>query len=453
MYPTTNLQPGMTGDAVLQLQKYLLSQGLLTQAQIDSGPGIYGPKTTAAVAALQQKLGVPNSTGVGYWGPRTIQAVSGSVTPPVTPPSPQTVQFDPNTGSKLASGQTVQFEGQTYTQGQPLPLASTVTQAAQAGWMTALGVPQYGGAPTMTGSEIAAKLGVNLQQLASANPELSAAILAGNQRIDLSWVRDYRGGLNVPSAQTAQTDPVNALIKNSTATDDQKTIAQNLYDIVTTNSTALAERMRAALAAGTEFSDPYFKAQAAIVSDELQRTLSGNEGDLQYKEQTLSRTLNDLQNNINASREYMDLSQTQELDQLAKKYKVDLETTQQNLASVGKSSSSVRSEAEGLLKEQNEGLISSSKRKFGYEMGNLERQLSTSQTNMAAQIAQLRDENRQKRIAALRLTEEKIGTEAMRGLGYNDVLGNVGGSIAQNARKDAYGFANAFVNSDTPFIF
>lgn len=73
--PTTNLQPGSTGPAVTQLQQYLLSKGLLTQADINTGPGIYGPKTTAAVQKLQQQLGVDNSSGVGYWGPRTIQAI------------------------------------------------------------------------------------------------------------------------------------------------------------------------------------------------------------------------------------------------------------------------------------------------------------------------------------------------------------------------------------------
>ncbi len=51
--PTTNLQPGDTGASVKQLQDYLVSKGLMTQAQVDTGYGTYGPQTTAAVAALQ----------------------------------------------------------------------------------------------------------------------------------------------------------------------------------------------------------------------------------------------------------------------------------------------------------------------------------------------------------------------------------------------------------------
>ena len=72
-FPTQALQPGTKGDQVLALQKYLVSQGLLTQAQMDTGPGIYGPQTTAAVAALQANLGVDNSGGVGFFGPKTLE--------------------------------------------------------------------------------------------------------------------------------------------------------------------------------------------------------------------------------------------------------------------------------------------------------------------------------------------------------------------------------------------
>lgn len=96
MPPTTQLQPGATGPEVLKLQQYLVSQGVLTPQQMNTGPGIYGPYTTAAVKALQQKLGVDNSSGPGYWGPRTIAAVSGSSTP-APQPQPQPQQQAPTT--------------------------------------------------------------------------------------------------------------------------------------------------------------------------------------------------------------------------------------------------------------------------------------------------------------------------------------------------------------------
>lgn len=80
MYPTTNLQPGSSGDAVTQLQKYLQGAGysihLLSSGQAQYG--YYGPQTQSAVTAMQQKLGVDNSSGPGYYGPRTIAALQGT---------------------------------------------------------------------------------------------------------------------------------------------------------------------------------------------------------------------------------------------------------------------------------------------------------------------------------------------------------------------------------------
>lgn len=54
MYPQTSLKPGQTGPVVKQLQDFLVSQKLMTPAEVDTGPGIFGPKTQAALAKFQQ---------------------------------------------------------------------------------------------------------------------------------------------------------------------------------------------------------------------------------------------------------------------------------------------------------------------------------------------------------------------------------------------------------------
>lgn len=93
--PNVSLQPGMTGSNVQQLQQYLVENGYMSQADMNTGPGTYGPKTTAAVTKMQQALGVDNSSGPGYYGPMTKAAAqnkssgsilstnSSSVTPPL----------------------------------------------------------------------------------------------------------------------------------------------------------------------------------------------------------------------------------------------------------------------------------------------------------------------------------------------------------------------------------
>jgi len=63
--PTIALQPGSTGIEVSKLQKAL---GI-------PQTGVYDDATTQAVKALQEKLGVDNSSGPGYYGPRTMAAL------------------------------------------------------------------------------------------------------------------------------------------------------------------------------------------------------------------------------------------------------------------------------------------------------------------------------------------------------------------------------------------
>jgi GH24 family phage-related lysozyme (muramidase) len=88
-YVTVDLVPGDTDSQdVLALQNWLVKNGLLTQAQVDSGPGVYGPATTAAVASLQQQLGVDAGSSPGFYGlltRATIQAEIDALTPDVTP--------------------------------------------------------------------------------------------------------------------------------------------------------------------------------------------------------------------------------------------------------------------------------------------------------------------------------------------------------------------------------
>jgi surface antigen len=91
--PSVDLQQGSTGAAVQQLQDDLVKLGYLTQAQVQTGPGIFGPQTQAAVQRFQADHGVPQT---GYFGPLTRvamnQALQGapSTPPPAGSPPPST---------------------------------------------------------------------------------------------------------------------------------------------------------------------------------------------------------------------------------------------------------------------------------------------------------------------------------------------------------------------------
>jgi hypothetical protein len=87
-YPTVTMAPGSTDTAnVKKLQDWLVANGYMTQADVNTGYGTYGPKTTAAVAKVQSQYGVDNTGAVGYWGPKTQAALTGGAPAPVTKPT------------------------------------------------------------------------------------------------------------------------------------------------------------------------------------------------------------------------------------------------------------------------------------------------------------------------------------------------------------------------------
>ena len=78
------LQRGMMGPAVTQLQQRLVAAKFMPSNDIKSGPGVYGPRTEAAVKRLQAHVGLP-LTGIA--APSTLAALaSGARFEPVRDP-------------------------------------------------------------------------------------------------------------------------------------------------------------------------------------------------------------------------------------------------------------------------------------------------------------------------------------------------------------------------------
>ena len=68
------LQRGMMGPLVTQLQQRLVAAKFMPANDFKSGPGVYGPRTEAAVKRLQAHVGLP-VTGIA--APSTLAALAG----------------------------------------------------------------------------------------------------------------------------------------------------------------------------------------------------------------------------------------------------------------------------------------------------------------------------------------------------------------------------------------
>jgi hypothetical protein len=76
------LQRGMTGGMVRELQRHLVAEGLLRSSDVATGPGVFGPRTEAAVRRFQEREGLPVS---GMVGPQTWSALLGDGFKPARP--------------------------------------------------------------------------------------------------------------------------------------------------------------------------------------------------------------------------------------------------------------------------------------------------------------------------------------------------------------------------------
>ncbi|HEX8701838.1 MAG TPA: peptidoglycan-binding domain-containing protein [Myxococcaceae bacterium] len=72
--PQVDLRRGAEGPEVLKLQKAMVKLGYLTNAQVSTGPGIFGPQTEAAVLRFQSDKGIDPSSGI--YGPKTRAALT-----------------------------------------------------------------------------------------------------------------------------------------------------------------------------------------------------------------------------------------------------------------------------------------------------------------------------------------------------------------------------------------
>jgi len=85
--PQQELRRGNTGPEVQKLQDALVARGYMTRDQVNTGYGIYGPRTTAAVSALQAKHDLPQT---GAYDHATELALNSELAPSSTGQAPQT---------------------------------------------------------------------------------------------------------------------------------------------------------------------------------------------------------------------------------------------------------------------------------------------------------------------------------------------------------------------------
>lgn len=179
--PADNLKRGMQGPAVRELQSSLVKLGYLTQAQVNTGPGIFGPATEAAVKSFQSKHGI---TASGIFGTNTRAAMAKALTgskPPTNTPAPSggSVSIPGSDLQRGASGTEVkQLQSalvklgyMTQAQMNTGPGSfGPMTEAAVKKFQASHGVPSTGYYGPMTRAAMAKALGISVPTTPTTPP-------------------------------------------------------------------------------------------------------------------------------------------------------------------------------------------------------------------------------------------------------------------------------------------
>lgn len=117
--PSRDLSRGASGDDVRRLQTALVRLGHMTQEQMNTGPGTFGPRTFAALQSFQQHHGVP---ATGFYGPLTRAALAAALAkadryapaPAPTPAPPVATEPTPS-GQAVGKPPVVQAPSPNYS--------------------------------------------------------------------------------------------------------------------------------------------------------------------------------------------------------------------------------------------------------------------------------------------------------------------------------------------------
>ena len=405
--PSSNLQPGDQGSEVEQLQRYLVANGFMTQAEMDTGPGIYGPRTTAAVERMQNSLGVDNSTGPGFYGPRTRASIQQA-----TQTSGQPETFT------TPSGAVVDAEG-NLVQGPPEnnlpdsdPSAGTPVSGSTAG--STGGTPDVT-APGQSGPEF-------------TPPTNNSVLTSGTTNVDFTDLENSDEFKSLP--------------------DDFKQIVKAVFEGIATNDLKLAQRFQTALKTAQEINDPFFGSMIRLASDAIERGFVSIDRELEFKERQLQNNLEDLQRDVAARQEFLTLDEQNVLRGVQRQFEQNLETTRNNLAATGFTQSSRRARTEQILQDERSDIVESTNRRFAFERDQASNQLQRGQRDTALEVERLSELAQQGRLDLLRQAEETLGTSNLGDLPtlagaspLGDVFGDIPRDRLQNTLSSATQFA------------
>ncbi len=403
--PFVQLGPGSTGTQVDQLQKWLVQLGYLSSSDYQTGPGTYGPKTTAAVTKLQQTLGVNNSSGPGYWGPQTISSVQsdfGYSAAANSPTSSGTTTAGTSTPSNTATALTTTSSSNTQSSTpsnnnlnlQPVPQSQAVTGSLYA--------PQGYNLPA-NGSYI--KINGNAYRVNSGGILIPASAIGDPP----AWysnapdISTFAPGYVAPTSNTGTPSPTGGTIVGGTLQDLSINAANGQSG---TSSTAATGNAYNPLLANYGITSDVFAQASAVQQAQMlsivdkATTLYSNSGGTVTREQAMAAAANDPniiskyadQAKLDANAFQQSLQQIQTATSTtAQNQKTQFENERKQLAdasaAAGQAYSGFRNKAQQDLAQNEQGIVTSTRSQLQQNLQDLTTQFESKYGSAAATAA------------------------------------------------------------------
>lgn len=235
--------------------------------------------------------------------------------------------------------------------------------------------------------------------------------------------------------------------------DDQKFIssyAETLASNDVNNQKILAQALEDAKAAA----DPYFKEKIRIVQDELLGALGEQKSDFASKKAALEQKIADITTDLKTGKDRLSIDEQAELARQGRTYKNQLDNLMENVSSTGLTFSTKRTLAESQLATENADVVESTQRSFQRQLEDLQLQADRGSAEAKKAIADY------ERIYGENVTKLVRGAEANIGTGnLPDVsgsgaapLGGISGSIETEKMNDITARAEALASLRNPFL-
>ena len=199
--------------------------------------------------------------------------------------------------------------------------------------------------------------------------------------------------------------------------------------------------------------DPAFKEALRISQDELSRGISSLKGDFSSKKTTLEDRIKNIEEDLTYNKGELDLSQQSELAQQLQNYKSDLLSLQQSAAESGLAFSSPRTTAEAALASQNEGLVTSTQRKYNQAQRNLATEASRGTAEAQQGLTDLQRQYLESLTEQQRRGETTLGSANVGNVSGVTGLGGITGKLAEQKQLDVLNLQKVLQERQNPFNF